>query len=280
MYDKPPQIDEIGPWSEEKHIIVRKYMEAYSKILNKQRFYYVYIDAFAGSGVHISESTKEFIPGSPLQALLIEPPFKEYHFIEMDKGKIELLKEMVDGRPNVYIYRGDCNTILLKKVFPTIKYKDYMRGLCLLDPYGIHLEWKVIDAAGKNKAMEMLLNFPVMDMHMNVLFNNPEKVPPEQTERMNKFWGDESWKDAAYTKQPDLFGVETRIKNPIHDVAFAFKKRLKEVAGFEFVADPLPMKNTKGGILYYIFFASHNRTGYNIISDIFKRYQQGAYRRR
>jgi hypothetical protein len=30
-----------------------------------------------------------------------------------------------------------------KKLLPTIKYGDYKRALCLLDPYGLHLDWDV-----------------------------------------------------------------------------------------------------------------------------------------
>ena len=36
-------------------------------------FSHVYIDAFAGSGQHVSRATGEFVPGSPLNALAVEP---------------------------------------------------------------------------------------------------------------------------------------------------------------------------------------------------------------
>ncbi len=63
---------EIGPWSEIKLDIIREYASAYSRILNAQgRFEHLYIDAFAGSGVHVSRMTGNFVPGSPLNALLV-----------------------------------------------------------------------------------------------------------------------------------------------------------------------------------------------------------------
>jgi hypothetical protein len=44
-------VDEIGPWSEIKLEVIRKYAKAYSTILSSQKsFYHVYIDAFAGLG--------------------------------------------------------------------------------------------------------------------------------------------------------------------------------------------------------------------------------------
>ena len=52
--------------------------------------------------------------------------------------------------------------------------------------------------AGQSKAVDMFLNFPVMDMNRNAIWRDPSKVPKEGIDRMNKFWGDEVWRDAAY----------------------------------------------------------------------------------
>jgi three-Cys-motif partner protein len=73
------KFDEIGYWSEVKLEIVKKYASAYSTILASQQYIkkYLYIDAFAGAGTHISKRTGEFVPGSPMNALLIQPPFPD-----------------------------------------------------------------------------------------------------------------------------------------------------------------------------------------------------------
>lgn len=266
--------DEIGYWSEVKLDIVREYAAAYSKILAAQRrpsLQHLYIDAFAGAGMHLSKSTGEFIQGSPLNALLISPPFKEYHLIDWDGEKVESLKSLTEKYSNVTIYTGDCNRLLLEQVFPRAKYTDYKRALCLLDPYGLHLNWNVMLAAGQMKSMEIFLNFPVMDMNMNVLKHDPDKVDPEQAARMTAFWGDESWRQAAYNTTGNLFGYEEKTENA--DVAEAFRQRLKKVAGFSYVPEPIPMRNTKGAVVYYLFFASHKPAAQNIVTDIFKKYR-------
>ena len=268
------KFDEIGYWSEIKLDIVREYAQAYSTILSAQKsLKHVYIDAFAGAGVHISKTTGKFVKGSPLNALYLEPPFLEYYFIDTDKAKVDVLKEIATGKSNVHIYGGDCNDVLLKDVFPMVRYEDYRRGLCLLDPYGIHLDWKVIESAGKMRSIEIFLNFPVMDMNMNVLWHNPQGVDKADIKRMNAFWGDQSWRKIAYTEEMMLFGPEDK-RADIKVVANAFRKRLEEVAGFEYVPEPMPMKNTKGGIVYYLFFASQNRTGEKILKDIFNKYRE------
>jgi len=56
------KFDEIGYWSELKLEIIKEYAGAYSTILSAQtkpRLYHVYVDAFAGAGIHISKGREE-----------------------------------------------------------------------------------------------------------------------------------------------------------------------------------------------------------------------------
>jgi three-Cys-motif partner protein len=265
--------DEIGYWSEIKLEIVRKYASAYSKILANQPFIkrHLYIDAFAGVGVNISKETGEFVPGSPLNALLVEPRFRELHFIDMDGGRAAELRKLASNFTDVHVYEGDCNDILESSVFPLCRYEDYSRALCLLDPYGLHLNWSVILSAGQMKTIDIFLNFPVMDMNMNVLKHNQDKVSLEQVRRMDSFWGDDSWKEAAYRTDENLFGFPEKADNEV--IAEAFRARLRDVAGFQYVPAPMPMRNTKGSVVYYLFFASPNKTGGKIVEEIFQEYR-------
>jgi three-Cys-motif partner protein len=269
------KFDEIGYWSEIKLDIVKDYASAYSRILAAQRepaLHHVYIDAFAGAGVHISKATGEYIPGSPINALLVRPAFREYHLIDIDRQKVALLRDRAKQRKDVHIHEGDCNRILLETVFPNVRWEQFRRGLCLLDPYGLQLNWKVIETAGKMRTIDMFLNFPVADINRNVLWRHPEGVDAADLKRMNEFWGDDSWRQIAYTTTRDLFGHLDKEENEV--VAEGFRQRLLRVAGFKHVPEPLPMRNTKGATVYYLFFASHKPTAENIVIDIFNRYRQ------
>jgi len=270
-----PQFDEIGVWSEIKLEILKKYAAAYSRILRAQRnpsLYHVYIDAFAGAGIHLSETTGEFVPGSPLNALAVEPPFREFHLIDIDAEKVQNLKELIGERVDVHLYTGDCNQILLEGVFPQVRFEDYRRGLCILDPYGLQLIWEVIQTAGQMKTIDLFLNFPILDMNRNVLWRDPTGVGTEQIARMNLYWGDESWRHIAYSTTGNLFGYPEKEPNEI--MVQAFLRRLKEVAGFNRVPQPLPMRNSKGAIVYYLFFASQKDTAENIVEEIFEKYRR------
>jgi three-Cys-motif partner protein len=277
---KPLQFDEIGLWSELKLEILRKYATAYSTILSSQTktpLFHVYIDAFAGAGEHLSKTTQELVPGSPLNALAVHPQFREFHLIDIKPEKIENLQKLVGARKDVHIYQGDCNQILINDVFPLVRYDQYRRGLCVLDPYGLDLDWRVISTAGQMKSLDMFLNFPVQDINRNAIWRNPERVRPEQIDRMNRFWGDESWREVAYGTTPGLFGLMVE-KEPNEVIARAFRRRLKETAGFNFVPEPLPMENSKGAIVYYLFFASQNAAGEKIVREIFGKYRRHGSR--
>lgn len=270
------RFDEVGVWSEVKLAIIRDYAAAYSTILNKRKeLSHVYIDGFAGAGEHLSKATNAMVPGSPVNALQVEPPFEEIFLVDLDDSRAAHLRELAGDDERVKVVHGDCNRVLLEEVFPRVRYEDYRRGLCVLDPYGLHLNWEVIQTAAQMKSIEIFLNFPVMDMNMNALWKNPENVPEHGVERMTAFWGDESWRDAAYAESPQLslLGDPEMVKQTNDDVAEAFRERLRKKALFAFVPKPLAMRNTRGATVYYLFFASQNETGGKIVRDIFKRYR-------
>jgi three-Cys-motif partner protein len=273
------KIDEVGYWSELKLEIIKKYAGAYSQILTAQRssLKHHYIDAFAGAGIHLAKRTGEFISGSPLNALNIKPPFKHHHLIDLDGERVENLREITKDREDVTVYEGDCNAVLLDQVFPKVRYEDFRRALCILDPYELNPNWTVVAKAGEMRSVEIFLNFMVMDMNMNVLWKNPIGVAAAQIERMNRFWGDDSWRTAAYRREDDLFGSHEE-KTSNEDVAEAYRKRLKEVAKFKYVPRPLPMRNSGGAIIYYLFFASPNEKGAKIVEDIFNSYRKRGIR--
>ena len=272
---KPFAYDDIGYWSEVKLDIVRKYASAYSTIMSTQTTIrkHIYIDAFAGAGRHVSRRTGEFVPGSPLNALEVVPPFSEIHLIDLHGGKVAELHRQIGSRQDVFFYEGDANKFLLDTVFPRCKYEDFNRALCLLDPYALNVDWNVLQTAGQMGSIEVFYNFMIMDANMNILWHNPDSVAPSQAVRMDKVWGNHSWRVAAYVGKPTLWGDTVDEKARNEAIAEAFRKRLEEVAGFKYVPKPVPMRNKRGATIYYLFFASPNRTGARIVEDIFNTYR-------
>lgn len=274
----PSEYDVIGPWSEVKLDILREYASPYSKIVSAKGFHHLYIDGFAGPGSHLSRASGDVVAGSPLNALATQPPFREYHFIDADPTRVEQLRQYTTERNDVYTYTGDCNEILLRDVFPRAKWEDYRRALCVLDPYNIGISWQVVATAGKMRSIQIFLNFMIMDMNMNVLLTRPDNADATQLLRMNRFWGDESWRDVAYQKDPQtkLFGEPDKLKveNANEKVAEAYRKRLIGTAGFKFAPVPLRFPNRLGATIYYLFFASPDPTANEIVQQIFEKYRR------
>jgi three-Cys-motif partner protein len=196
------------------------------------------------------------VPGTPLVVLSVIPPFTEYHLIDLDERKTDYLRAIVGERPDVFVYTEDCNEVLTTRILPNVRFEQYKRGLCLLDPYGLHLDWEVVRMAGETKAVEIFLNFPVADMNRN-----------------------DSWRKIAYTPIPTLFGGPVEMKTADNRmIADAYRRRLKEVARFKYVPEPIPMRNSKNAVVYYLFFASPNATGAKIVGEIFERYRNYGVR--
>jgi len=274
---KDTELDVIGYWSEVKLKILEEYSSAYATILNAQRHikHVAYIDGFAGAGEHVSGITNKKVEGSP--AIALKHNFSHYHFIDLDKTRTKQLNDLAAGNPKVTVYNDDCNKVLLEKIFPTCHYEDYRRALCLLDPYNLNPNWKVMETAGKMRSIEIFHNFMIMDGNMNVFCESPDKVSAAQSKRMTDFWGDESWKEECYAAQDGLFNNIIE-KGTNEKIVEAYRERLKRIAGFRYVPEPIPMKNIKGSVMYYLFFASNNETGSRIAEAIFNKYRnKGIY---
>ena len=131
--------------------------------------------------------------------------------------------------------------------------------------------------ARRLRSIEIFLNFMVMDMNMNVLLRDPTKATAAQIERMERFWGDQTWRNVTYEENPQrhLFAESEKIKvDHANDrIAEAYRTRLIEVAGFRYAPRPLPFVNQLGATVYYLFFASPNKTGNKVVEHIFEKYR-------
>jgi len=270
------KLDEIGIWSEIKIAILREYASAFTRILKAKPWCRgcCYVDAFAGAGIHISKETREMVPGSPLNALHVEPRFDRIVLIDLDAEKVEYLRKLCGHDKRVEIESGDCNEILLEKIIPKLTYSSYWRGLCVLDPYGIHgkmLRWQTIKQLADLRTVDIFINFPLMDINRNTLRKSLASSADDDVVAFNEFCGTEDWKDLMY--QADLFGELWKIANN-RTVAEWFRNKIETVAGFKFVPEPILMRNSKGGPLYFLYFASHQSVPQKIISDIFEKYRK------
>src|SRR5262249_29303134 len=261
-------LDRLNSWSIVKHDIVSKYLSAYTTILHQQRWVkrYVYIDAFAGAGVAVDAESDQLVAAGALRALDVEPRFSEYHFIEKNPQKVELLQRLARDRNDAVVHLGDYRTVL-PNLLERCRYTDYARGLCLLDPYGLSVDFSMLEEIAAMKSVEIFFNFMLVGANRNVLWNvDPQTLSATQKALMTRVWGHERWPDELYEKQYDLLG-ERHVKVNNERVIKAYTKRL-HAAGFQYVPEPIAMRNRMNAPLYYLFFCSQNRTAAKIAAEV------------
>lgn len=274
--------DVIGRWSEKKLELLRQYLEAYTTIMQAKTkewckgFYY--IDAFAGTGKPKAKGEERFVEGSPICALKIKNPFNEYWFIERSNWRIARLESLKRQFPNkiIHIEKGDCNKILREKIFPIFSYKSYKRAFLFLDPFGMQIDWEVIQEAAKQKTIEILLNLPVMAINRS-LPKDPSQLTKGRIDYLNRFWGGSGWKGIIYVESRNLFGpITIRKKYDARALSEIYKKNKLNTV-FPQVSFPLEMRNSKNSPLYCLFYAGHYETAKKIVEDVFKRSQKKSW---
>lgn len=274
-----------GDWTQEKLGRVRRYLQAYTKIFSKhpraQKLATIYVDVFAGTGHRTRSSqsggetgrlkgflepeVEEFFKGSARIALEVVPPFDRYVFIEQDPDRMEGLRqlrtEFPDKGPAIEIVQAEANAWLTQWCNDT----DWRRcrAVVFLDPYGRQVDWTLIEALTKTRAVDLWILVP-LGVAVNRLLPRSGEPPPKWAEALTRCFGTESWRDEFYAhKQAQtLFGEKTVVEREadFEKIGAFFVERLKTV--FAAVGEnPLQLRNARNLPLYLSCFAASNPKG-------------------
>lgn len=286
----------VGPWAEEKLDCLQNYLEAYTKILRKQRWVsnFYYVDTFAGRGISevrhadrqdsgtdsigrdllgyspASEEEKQYLGGSPIRALKIPYPFSGYLFIESSAERVQLLKEISRNFAHtrkIKILQGDANDILIRNVAnnPKIDWKN-SRAVVFLDPFGMQVPWSTLVKLASTGAIEVFVNFPVGHAIQRLLERHG-RITESRKSLLNQYFDTDEWWDIVYETRTTLFDTETvKVEESGARLASWYARRLEGLFGFG--ASPRLIRNSKGGHLYYLLFAGPNKTGARIADYI------------
>jgi len=145
--------------------------------------------------------------------------------------------------------------------------------LCLLDPYGLSVDFRTLALIGSMKSVEIFFNFMIVGANRNVLWGDPSRVSAKRLDLMTRVMGEAPavWIPKLYLKKHDLFG-ESQEKVSNEQVVEVYRERLL-AAGFSYVPKPVPMRNSTNATIYYLFFASPNAIGARIVEHIFSKYR-------
>jgi len=206
-----------GDWTTRKLAIVSAYLSSYTTALKNAPFETLYIDAFAGTGYRMPSrrkvsdfSSELFFPdlsgdepqsllaGSARQALLTQPAFNRYLFVERNAGyRAELTKlvsEFPDLAERIQVVGGDANEELQKLCQQPWRRR---RAVLFLDPYGMQVEWSTLEAIAATKAIDLWLLFP-LGIGVNPLLTRSAEIPEAWRHRLDLLLGTTEWFDEFY----------------------------------------------------------------------------------
>ncbi len=207
------------------------------------------------------------LDGSARLALKTEPRFDRYVFIERSAARcaeLEALKaEFSDLANDIQIRQGDANVEI-----QDLCKKDWRshRAVLFLDPYGMQVEWKTIEAIASTKAIDLWLLFP-LGIGVNRLLTKTGDIPDSWRKRLSLLLGTEDWYEEFYKVEttPTLFGGEQEhvVKATLETIGRYFNKRLQAIfAGV--VDEPGILRNSANNPLYLLCFAAGNERGKDI----------------
>jgi three-Cys-motif partner protein len=234
-----------GEHTRRKLDVVAKYLAAYVTVMKKQDFRLFYVDGFAGSGASLSKSeaqksddptlfpAADFVEGSPLRALGVEPPFDRYIFIEKSEENVRSLSGLREQFPEraITIAHGDANERLCE-FCEEIAGHRLNRAVIFLDPFGLSVRWQTIERIAATKKVDLWYLVPVDGMSRQI--KDDGSYLPGAT-KIDELWGSTAWRDKAVRKcdpSGDLFGgVDERLEKIAKAKQFSetFRDHLQDV---------------------------------------------------
>lgn len=195
---------------------LRDYLQAYSIALRDKGFARIYIDAFAGSGTR-TETTPALplfgqeapieidTPGSAQLALSIAPHFDTLVFFEQDPDRFAKLERLRDehSERRIVVRQGDANKYVsqLCEKMPWHRVQhgiNGMRGVVFLDPYGMEVEWKTVEAIAATRALDCWYFFPLSGLYRNAP-HDPTKLDAIKEAALDKVLGTTDWRKRWYS---------------------------------------------------------------------------------
>ena len=290
-----------GSWTEQKLDCFESYVKAYLTIMNVYRDKFnwklIYFDGFAGSGDRgdgqvqdndmpadmemfedglVQERELNLYQGAAERVVRLEEKmrgFDFYYFVEKDETKstmleLKLCRYATKGYKQFCL--GDAND-WVKKMGDALHNNSKLKSLCLLDPFGMSINWDTIESLS-GTGVDLWILVPTGVIINRLVKRDGTLMHPE---RLEKFFGmsKEDIHDWFYKprQEMNLFGEiqlwYEKKDNPIQRIADLFCERLGEL--FKFVTnEPLVMRNRNNVPIFHFVCASNNETAVRIASDI------------
>jgi three-Cys-motif partner protein len=106
------------------------------------------------------------------------------------------------------------------------------RAVVFLDPYGMQVEWKTIEAIAETKGIDLWILFP-LGQAVNRLLTRRSFPQGAWANHLTTFFGTDEWKDSFYSepRQLTMFGPNNKFEKTANfdSIGEFFIKRLESV---------------------------------------------------
>ncbi len=247
-----PVVWAIDPHTTAKHAILRRYLQAWVRILSKRHNRLVYIDGFAGPGEYRGGE-----PGSPVLALTEaaavadrRPLNMTFLFIEERAKRAANLEAAISRKHlpptfQVEVRRGRCD-VEINALLDRVQANDQLLAptFALLDPFGwVGTPMLLVQRLMSNERCEVLITFMLEEMNRFLEHD-------DQPGHFDALFGTPEWRLAPPSGDPGRIDfLRTLYQQQLETTA-----RIRYVRWFE-------MKNRKGATDYFLFFGTNNQLG-------------------
>jgi three-Cys-motif partner protein len=262
---------ELDPHTKAKHIILRKYLNAWLPKLTKWNGRVVIVDGFAGPGIYSKGEE-----GSPVIALkaFLDHAYKTkmtaeivYVFIEADEKRCNSLNEVIGKMelPNtvsIQVRNQKCEVALNGLLdYLDEKKSNLAPTFAFVDPFGLQVPLDMVARLMAHPKCEVLITFMLSALQRFL-------ATPEFEGPTDRLYGCKEWRKAL-----EMAGKERETF-----LRTLYQSQLETGVGAQYVRF-FTMKDGKNKTIYDLFFATNHPSGIDAMKDAMWRVDQtgGGY---
>ncbi|MHB1209877.1 MAG: three-Cys-motif partner protein TcmP [Acidimicrobiales bacterium] len=259
-----------GTWTRAKLLILNKYLRAFAQA-TKRAAPTVYFDLFAGSLHNKIPGTNESYEGSTGVALRCEPPLGRLLFWEIGKQADILTSELeaaFPGDKRYSVIKGDCNETIKEGLAGLAGHRG-APAFAFIDPKGLDVAWTTLeslsawrkDQGGRKVELWILLPDPAIHRVLGLRGNRGRGVE----ERLSRMYGCPDWKTIYAMRDSDQLSPGDARAEYVN----LYRWRIENVLGYKWT-HALRLDNDWGSPIYTMIYATDDKTGNKIMSDVYK----------
>lgn len=259
-------VREVPEWTRNKLAILWSYLNAYAKACESARRFF-FVDGLAGPGLCKVRGRDEWLLGSTMLALRVEPGFTKCLAMELDSDSVSALgKRAAAFGDRALVLKGDCNIDLVGAMethLPTTA-----PVFALLDPEGTQLHWKTVESVarfrhGPRKTELLIL---LATSFLDRMLPRSAEVEDHNIVALNRVFPTPAWQRILEDKR----GREITPEQGREAQMESYAAWLRNELGYEFVRTRPVSRSGSSASVYHLIFASDHEAGERIMDYVFR----------